>query len=69
MVTKYQNVYLPDRLLQPCQKSAWPGGTYRLLAELAERRGTDIDNCNAQIAEALKYQDDLRASESDQGGK
>lgn len=65
-VTKYVNVYLPDRFLTDCPKTARvPGGTYRQAGALAAARGTDIDNCNAQLREAKQYQDKIRAQEAD----
>lgn len=63
IVTKYQRVYLPERFFQPCPKTPWPGGDYRKLAGVTISRGTDIDNCNAQLAAAKGYQDDLKAQE------
>lgn len=63
VVTKYERVYLPDRFFQHCQKAEWAGGTYRSLAGLAITRGTQIDNCNAQLDAAKGYQDDLKGQE------
>ena len=60
----YRNVYLPDRLFTHCPKTGWNGGSYRGLAGLAASRGTDIDNCNAQLDAAKGYQDDLKAQEA-----
>lgn len=52
-----------------CEKTAWRGGTYRGLAALAKSRGTDVDNCNAQLKAARDYQNDLRAREESNRGK
>lgn len=63
MVTEYRNVYIPETMLVDCSKTAWNGGTYRGLAALAKSRGTDVDNCNAQLRAARDYQRDLKAKE------
>lgn len=63
VVTKYVNVYIPDRFFEHCPKTAWGGGTFRQVAGLAKARGTDVDNCNAQLDAAKGYQDDLKAAE------
>lgn len=50
-------------MLTACKKTAWRGGTYRGLAALAKSRGTDVDNCNAQLQAVRNYQNDLMAQE------
>ncbi|ASW27685.1 hypothetical protein JT317_gp66 [Klebsiella phage YMC16/01/N133_KPN_BP] len=56
-------------MLTACEKTAWRGGTYRGLAALAKSRGTDVDNCNAQLKAARDYQNDLRAREESNRAK
>lgn len=63
VVTKLVYVYLPDRFFEPCTKTAWVGKAFREVAGLAKSRGTDVDDCNAQLAAARGYQDDLRRVE------
>lgn len=64
VITEYRNVYIPETMLTACKKTAWRGGTYRGLAALAKSRGTDVDNCNAQLKAARDYQNDLKAKEA-----
>ena len=64
VVTEYRNVYLPEALLADCPKTEWRGGTYRAAVALAKARGTDLDNCNAQLKAVRDYQNDLKAKES-----
>ena len=69
VITEYRNVYIPETMLTGCQKTAWRGGTYRGLAALAKSRGTDVDNCNAQLKAARDYQNDLKAREESNRAK
>lgn len=67
VVTRYEQVYIPDSLLAACPDVEWKGGTYRELGQLAAMRKKRIEECDARTAAARKYQDDLRAQEA--GGK
>lgn len=63
--TVYQQVYLPERFLVPCEIPQWqPGGTYRQVAELAVKRRTALENCNGQLRAGKAYQDEIRAREA-----
>ena len=63
-VTEYQQVYLPDRFLVPCEVVEGPGNlTYRELAALAAKRKSSVVGCNLQLESARKYQAELRAKE------
>lgn len=64
VVTRYEQVYIPDSLLAACPDVQWGGGTYRQMGELAALRKKRIEECDARTAAARKYQDDLRAQEA-----
>ena len=64
-VTEYQQLYLPDRFLVPCEVVEGPGNlTYREMAALAAKRKSSVVGCNLQLESARKYQADLRAKEA-----
>jgi len=60
---EYRNVYLPDRYLVDCPGAEWNGGTYRNVGELAAMRKTALQNCNDRLAEARRYQEEIRAKD------
>lgn len=63
-VTKYQQVYLPDRFLVDCPVPEWTdGGTYEDLARLAARRKAALTECNLQLLSGREYQRQLKAQE------
>ncbi len=51
---------MPATLLAECPVPEWSGKTYRDLAELAERRKTALDDCNAQLEAARDYQNGVK---------
>lgn len=59
IVTEYQPVRLPARLLQDCDSPVWAGGTFRDLAELAVARREALEACNRQLKAAREYQTGL----------
>lgn len=65
--TVYQPVYIPESLLAGCPPVDWPGGTYRDLAALAEKRRAALQDCDDRFAAARKYQDTLRAQDTEKG--
>jgi len=55
-----RTVTVPATLLAECPVPEWSGKTYRDLAELAERRKTALDDCNAQLEAARDYQNRVK---------
>lgn len=64
-VTKYQQVYLPDRFLIDCPVPAWTtGGSFEDVGRLAARRKAALVDCNLQLRSAREYQQDIQAKET-----
>ena len=55
IVTKLEKQRVPQSLLVPCPKSDLERNTYLGAIELAERRGLDVDECNARIEDVRKW--------------
>lgn len=58
--TRYEQVFIPDRFLIGCKGPEWSGGSFRDLAELAERRRTVIKDCDSGFEAIREYQDSIR---------
>lgn len=61
VTTVYEQIYIPDSMLQGCPAVEWGGGTYRDAGALATMRAAALKDCDDKFAAARKYQDGLRA--------